>query len=153
MIRRWLEKYDRLLSPKFVTGESYGGIRGPKIVRNLQTQQGVGVRGLILVLPCSTFRDFSGSSLLQYVYSLPSMAAVAREAKGTMTRRSRRGRTLRTGGYLTDLIKGQADKEATTRLADKVAALTGIDQAVTRRLAGRFEVGEFRREFDRRSGR
>src|SRR5204862_533487 len=42
VIRRWLEKYDRLPSPKFVAGESYGGIRGPKIVRNLQTQQGVG---------------------------------------------------------------------------------------------------------------
>ncbi|MEA2886127.1 MAG: hypothetical protein QOD11_487, partial [Bradyrhizobium sp.] len=28
MIRRWLEKHDRLLSPKFVAGESYGGIRG-----------------------------------------------------------------------------------------------------------------------------
>ena len=41
----------------------------------------------------------------------------------------------------------------TTRLADKVASLTGIDQAVSRRLAGRFEVGEFRREFDRRNGR
>jgi carboxypeptidase C (cathepsin A) len=26
VIRRWLEKYDRLLSPKFVSGESYGGI-------------------------------------------------------------------------------------------------------------------------------
>jgi len=37
VIRRWLEKYDRLLSPKYVTGESYGGIRGPKVVRNLQT--------------------------------------------------------------------------------------------------------------------
>ena len=57
------------------------------------------------------------------------------------------------GEFLTDLIKGQADTEATTRLADKVAALTGIDQAVSRRLAGRFEVGEFRREFDRRNGR
>ncbi|MGZ3352062.1 MAG: S10 family serine carboxypeptidase-like protein, partial [Xanthobacteraceae bacterium] len=30
-IRRWLEKSGRLLSPKFVAGESYGGIRGPKI--------------------------------------------------------------------------------------------------------------------------
>jgi|EndMetStandDraft_5_1072996.scaffolds.fasta_scaffold27232_3 carboxypeptidase C (cathepsin A) len=154
VIRRWLEKYDRLLSPKFVTGESYGGIRGPKIVRNLQTQQGVGVRGLILVSPLLDFRDFSGSSLLQYVYTLPSMAAVAREAKGTMTRADlAEVEHYAQTEYLTDLIKGQADKEATTRLADKVAALTGIDKDVSRRLAGRFEVGEFRREFDRRSGR
>jgi len=34
-----------------------------------------------------------------------------------------------------------------------VAVLTGIDQAVSRRLAGRFGVAEFRREFDRRNGK
>jgi carboxypeptidase C (cathepsin A) len=158
VIRRWLEKYDRLLSPKFVAGESYGGIRGPKIVRNLQTEQGVGVRGLILVSPLLDFRDFSGSSLLKYMYSLPSMTAVAREARGET-----RGRVTRAdladveryaqGEFIVDLLKGQADKEATARLTDRVATLTGIDQAVSRRLAGRFEVGEFRREFDRRNGR
>jgi carboxypeptidase C (cathepsin A) len=154
VIRRWLEKYDRLLSPKYVAGESYGGIRGPKIVRNLQTRQGVGVRGVIMVSPLFDFRDFSGSSLLQYMNTLPSMAAVAREAKGPVTRADLADvERYAQGEFLTDLIKGQADQEATTRLADKVAALTGIDQAVSRRLAGRFEVGEFRREFDRRNGR
>ncbi|MET3839129.1 peptidase S10 [Bradyrhizobium sp. OAE829] len=154
VIRRWLEKYDRLLSPKYVTGESYGGIRGPKIVRNLQTQQGVGVRGLILVSPLLDYREFSGSSQLQYVHRLPTMAAVAREAKGPVkwsdladVERYARGE------FVADLLKGQADTEASNRLADKVASLTGIDQAVSRRLAGRFEVGEFRREFDRRNGR
>jgi carboxypeptidase C (cathepsin A) len=154
VIRRWLEKYDRLLSPKFVAGESYGGIRGPKVVRNLQTQQGVGVRGLILVSPVLDFRDYQGSSLLQYMTSLPTMAAVAREAKGAVTRNDLADveRYARTE-FLVDLVKGQADTEATMRLADKVAALTGIDPAVSRRLAGRFEVGEFRREFDRRSGK
>ena len=94
-IRRWLEKSDRLLSPKFVVGESYGGIRGPKIVRELQIQQGVGVRGLILLSPVLDFREFSGSSILQYVASLPTMAAVAREAKGAgYPRRHGRRRTL-----------------------------------------------------------
>src|SRR4030095_3352197 len=58
VIRRWLEKYDRLLSPKFVSGESYGGIRGPKIVRNLQTQQGVGLRWLIRGSPFLHFPHF-----------------------------------------------------------------------------------------------
>ncbi len=153
-IRRWLEKSDRLLSPKFVAGESYGGIRGPKIVRNLQVQQGVGVRGLILVSPVLDFREFSGSSLLQYVASLPAMAAVAREAKGAVTRADMADvENYARGDFLADLIKGQADIEATTRLADKVAALTGIDQAVSRRLAGRFDVIEFRREFDRKNGK
>jgi carboxypeptidase C (cathepsin A) len=153
-IRRWLEKFDRLLSPKFVAGESYGGIRGPKVVRSLQTRQGVGVRGLILVSPLLDFREYSGSSLLQYVASLPSMAAVAREAKGSVTRADMADvERYAQGDFLADLIKGAADAEATTRLADRVAALTGIDQAVSRRLAGRFDVAEFRREFDRRNGK
>ncbi len=154
MIRRWLEKSSRLLSPKFVAGESYGGIRGPKIVRNLQFQQGVGVRGLILVSPLLDFREFSGSSLLQYVASLPTMAAVAREAKGAVTRADMADvENYARGDFLADLVKGEADAAATTRLADRVAVLTGIDQAVSRRLAGRFDAIEFRREFDRKNGK
>ena len=153
-IRRWLEKYDRLLSPKFIVGESYGGIRGPRIVRELQTQQGVGVRGLILVSPVFDFRERGGSSILQYVASLPTMAAVAREAKGPVTRADMADvEAYARSDFLGDLVKGEADAEATTRLADRVAALTGIDQAVSRRLAGRIGVSEFRREFDRRDGK
>jgi carboxypeptidase C (cathepsin A) len=153
-IRRWLEKSDRLLSPKFVGGESYGGIRGPRIVRKLQTEQGVGVRGLILVSPLLDFREFTGSSILQYVWSLPTMAAVAREAKGPVTRDDLADVEQYAGGdFLLDLIKGEADAEATARLADKVAALTGIDPTVSRRLAGRLDVSEFRREFDRKNGK
>jgi carboxypeptidase C (cathepsin A) len=153
-VRRWLEKSDRLLSPKFIVGESYGGIRGPRLVRELQTQQGVGVRGLILVSPVLDFREYNGSSILQYVASLPSMAAVAREAKGPVSRADMADvEAYARSDFLSDLVKGEADAEATTRLADRVSALTGIDQAVSRRLAGRFDVSEFRREYDRRNGK
>src|SRR3954453_7192265 len=117
VIRRWLEKYDRLLSPKFVAGESYGGIRGPKIVRNLQTQQGVGVRGLILISPLLDYREFSGSSQLQYVHRLPTMAAVARELKGPVKWADLAdAESYARGEFLTDLLKGQADTAATARL-------------------------------------
>jgi carboxypeptidase C (cathepsin A) len=155
MIRRWLEKHDRLLSPKFVAGESYGGIRGPKIVNNLQTQQGVGVKGLILVSPVLDFRDFAGSSMLKYVWSLPTMAAVAREKeKGSVTRADLADvEGYARSDFVTDILKGEADGEATNRIADRIAAFTGIDQAVSRRLAGRFDAVEFRREFDRKNGK
>ncbi len=154
-IRRWLEKNDRLLSPKYIAGESYGGIRGPKVVRNLTTQQGVGVNGLILISPVFDFREWSGSSILQYVASLPSYAAVAREKeKRGITRADMKDvETYARTDFLVDLVKGQADADATNRIADKVAALTGIDQTVSRRLAGRFGIAEFRREFDRRDGK
>ncbi|HEX9213206.1 MAG TPA: peptidase S10 [Bradyrhizobium sp.] len=158
VIRRWLEKHDRLVSPKYVAGESYGGIRGPKVVRQLQLQHGVGVKGLILMSPLLDFREFTGTSLLQYVATLPSYVAVAREAKesakGPVTRAALADvEAYARGEFLADLVKGEADKEATTRLADKVAELTGLDQAVSRRLAGRFDIGEFRRELDRKNGK
>jgi carboxypeptidase C (cathepsin A) len=153
-IRRWLEKHDRLLSPKYIAGESYGGIRGPKLVNKLQVEHGVGIKGLILISPVLDFRDYNGSSILQYVSSLPTFAAVAREAKGRVTRADLADvETYARGDFLLDLIKGEADAEASNRIADKVAALTGIDQAISRRLAGRFEVGEFRRWFDRSNGK
>lgn len=154
VIRRWLEKHDRLVSPKYVAGESYGGIRGPKVVRQLQLQHGVGVRGLILVSPLLDFREFTGTSLLQYVATLPSYVAVAREAKGSVTRADLADvEAYARGEFLNDLVKGEADKEATNRLADKVASLTGLDQTLSRRLSGRFDVGEFRRELDRKNGK
>ena len=153
-IRRWLEKSNRLLSPKYLTGESYGGIRGPKIVRELQMNQGVGIKGLILLSPALDYRELGGSSILQYVASLPTMAAVARESKGAVTLADMADVERYAGGeFLTDLVKGVTDTDATTRIADKVAALTGIDQAVSRRLAGRFDTMEFRREFDRKDGK
>ena len=154
VVRRYLEKAGRLLSPKFIVGESYGGIRGPKIINELQTRQGVGVNGLILISPLFDFREFGGTSLLQYVISLPSMAAIAREAKRPITRADLADvETYARSDFLSDLVKGEADKEATTRLADRVSALTGIDQTVARRLAGRLDISEFRREFDRRDGK
>ncbi|MGV7218658.1 S10 family peptidase [Bradyrhizobium sp. UFLA05-112] len=150
-IRRWLEKYDRLLSPKYVVGESYGGIRGPKVVRQLQTRQGVGVKGLILVSPVF---DYAPPGILRYVTLLPSYVATAREAKSQA-----KGSDLTAvenyaqGELLADLLKGEADSEASNRIADKLAVLIGIDQGVTRARGGRIDIGEFRRELDRRSGK
>src|ERR1700739_301621 len=117
VIRRWLEKSDRLLSPKFIVGESYNGIRGPKMVHELQTQQGVGVRGLILISPVLDFREYGGSSILQYVASLPTMAARGRPAQGP-------GGPGEIGGvekyartdFLLDLIKGETDTDASNRI-------------------------------------
>lgn len=152
VIRRWLEKHDRLLSPKYVAGESYGGIRGPKVVRQLQMQQGVGVKGLIMISPVFDYRE-SGTSLLQYVATLPSYVATVRGAKGPVKRTDLADvEAYARGEFLTDLVKGKVDKEATTRLPDKVATLTGIDQTVSRRLGGRFGITEFSRELDRNNG-
>jgi carboxypeptidase C (cathepsin A) len=153
-IRRWLEQANRITSPKFILGESYGGIRGPKTVWSLQTDQGVGVNGLILVSPVLDFRDFQGSSLLQYVGRLPSMAAVARAAKGEVARADLADvERYAASDYLLDLLKGKGDPAVLDRLSDKVAALTGLDRSFVRRLGGQVPADAFRREIDRAQGK
>lgn len=82
VIRRWLEKHDRLLSPKYVAGESYGGIRGPKLVRQLQKQQDVGVKGLIMISPVFDFRDFGGTSLFNTSQSCRAMSQPHAKPRG-----------------------------------------------------------------------
>jgi len=100
--------------------------RGPKIVRELADEQGIGVKGLILISPVLDFREYSGSSLLQYVASLPTWRRRAREEGLGHPPPTGRRRTLMRGAISwADLVKGPADTEATTRLAD---AGGGIDR-------------------------
>jgi len=54
-IRRWLDHFDRGVSPKFILGESYGGFRAPLLARELASHGGVGVAGLVLVSPALDF--------------------------------------------------------------------------------------------------
>ena len=70
VIRRWLEKHDRLSSPKFVAGESYGGIRGPKVVRNLQTER-------IAISAMAVGLAMTALDIAEYTHTLGSQAKTA----------------------------------------------------------------------------
>jgi carboxypeptidase C (cathepsin A) len=53
------------------------------------------------------------------------------------------------GEYLTDLVRGLQDDEAVERVSRRVAAITGLDRGLVRRLAGRIDIGTFQRELRR----
>ncbi len=50
-IKRYVTENGRWGSPKYVLGESYGGIRGAGLARHLQSDLGMNLNGLILVSP------------------------------------------------------------------------------------------------------
>jgi carboxypeptidase C (cathepsin A) len=50
-IRRYVTENGRWGSPKYVLGESYGGVRGSGLARHLQSKLGMNLNGLILVSP------------------------------------------------------------------------------------------------------
>jgi carboxypeptidase C (cathepsin A) len=154
-IRRWVDANNRFQSPKFLAGESYGGFRAPKIVRQLQNNQGVGIAGIVMISPVLDFGRFNASSSpLGLAARLPSYAAVARAAKGPITRADLADvEQYAQGDFLSDLLKGVNDQAAAARLSNKVAELTGLAPAVVARFRGRVPVSAFLRDFDRRDGR
>ena len=154
-IRKWIEKSGRQASAKFIVGESYGGFRAPKIARALQGDQGVGVSGLVLISPVLDFSLFGQRrhAPMSWVVHLPSMAATVLEGKGGFNRDTLRDvERYAAGDYLADLMRGERDTAAVERISAKVTALTGLDAALVRRLAGRVDTGTFQRELNRQQG-
>jgi carboxypeptidase C (cathepsin A) len=150
----WLVKNDRMTSPKYVVGESYGGFRGPRIAHTLQTDLGVGVNGVVLVSPLLSSAGRQGLELspLPWMINLPSMAAANLERQGKLTPEAMAEvETYVRGDYMLDLMKG-ADPAALDRLTARVSALTGLDPKFVRRLGGRLETQAFLREVFRERG-
>ncbi len=156
-IARWLRTNERMASPKFFVGESYGGFRGPLIAGKLQEEIGVGLSGLVLLSPVLDFGwlQTPRTTPWGHVLKLPSFAAAAIErAGGTPTRATLAdAEAYATGPYLADLLKGPSDTAAVARLADRVGALAGLDPDFVRRQAGRLSASGVQREIGRDTGR
>ncbi|MGB0513308.1 MAG: S10 family peptidase [Wenzhouxiangellaceae bacterium] len=78
-IRQYINENGRWASPKFVLGESYGGIRGAGLAHYLQSRFSMNLNGLILVSPfldAAAGRDGDGLDLPHALF-LPSFAATA----------------------------------------------------------------------------
>lgn len=151
-IANWLRQNDRLASPKYLVGESYGGFRAPKIAKELQTGDGVGVSGIVMVSPVLdfTYQRDAQASPLSWVVALPAMAAVRLEREGKLSREAlAEAETYASGDYLADLLKGPRDRDAAKRMAERVSALTGLDRALVERRGGKLDSGTFLRELDR----
>jgi carboxypeptidase C (cathepsin A) len=155
VIRRWLDRNERIVSPKYLLGESYGGFRGPRLTRALQSDQGVGVAGMVLVSPALEIgAGGRGFDPFRWVSRLPSMAAASRAAKGTMTPDMLTDvEQYASTDYLLDLLRGVRDEAAVARMSEHVAALTGLDPTLVARYRGRIDNEVFLHEAGRAEGR
>jgi carboxypeptidase C (cathepsin A) len=155
VIRRWLDRNDRIVSPKYLLGESYGSFRAPRLARELQSTQGVGVTGMVLLSPVLDLHAESGfADPLAWVDRLPSEVAAARALNGPVTRADLADvEQYAATDYLTDLLRGERDTAALDRLTTRVAALTGLDRGLVRRMRGRLDTDVFLHELQRAQGR
>ncbi|MDP4002404.1 S10 family peptidase [Methylobacterium sp. NEAU K] len=156
-IARYLRVNDRMASPKFYVGESYGGFRGPLITEKLQEDVGIGLSGMVLLSPVLDFGwlETPRTNPWGYVLKLPSLAAGALERAGTVPTQALLGEaeSYASGPYLADLLKGPGDAAAVARMTEKVAPLVGLDAALVRSQGARLSTRSVQREIDRPDGR
>jgi carboxypeptidase C (cathepsin A) len=79
-IRTFITVHERWNSPKYILGESYGGVRAALLVPRLQQNLGIGLNGLILVSPAlnmGTLPFVVTGNDLPYATHLPAYAAAA----------------------------------------------------------------------------
>ncbi|HEY6141139.1 MAG TPA: peptidase S10 [Thermoanaerobaculia bacterium] len=79
-IRTFITQHDRWNSPKYILGESYGGIRSSMLVPRLQGNMNVGLNGVILISPAinmGTLPFVVQGNDLTYATHLPALAASA----------------------------------------------------------------------------
>ncbi len=151
----WLVKNGRLESRKYIVGESYGGYRGPRLTAYLQSQIGVGVNGLVLVSPALAPSTGSDQiSPIPWMITLPSIVAANYERQGKLSNETMAPvLSYTTGEYMTDLMKGFSDPQATPRVVKKVTELTGLDEKFVKESGGRLETQAFLREEFRETGK
>jgi len=153
----WLEKNGRMTSPKYVVGESYGGYRAPAIANRLQTVEGVGVNGVVMVSPALDGRNSidPDTSPMAWVVTLPSMAAANYERQGKALTPAQMAdvETYARTEFVTDLLRGREDPAAVDRIVKRVTAYTGLPEASVREVGGRIDSRWFLRELYRSEGK
>lgn len=151
-IRRWVTEHGRWASPKFLIGESYGGIRAAGVAQHLQSRYGMSLNGVVLLSSLLDFRTLVAGEDDHITYSvyLPAYAAVAAhhgKLAGDAGELVAQARELAFGDYAVALLKGnELGGEELDAMAGRLAALTGLPAELWRETRLRLEPSRFRAE-------
>jgi carboxypeptidase C (cathepsin A) len=131
-IRLFTTREQRWMSPKYLCGESYGGLRGAGLCDHLQDKHGMMLSGFICLSGVLNFATLSPDAAndLPYMTFLPSLAATAHyhgKLAGEVNALVAEVRAFAFGEYAVALLKGQLVPEPERqRIAEKVARFTGL---------------------------
>jgi carboxypeptidase C (cathepsin A) len=148
-IQRYLTKYQRWNSPKFIIGESYGTTRAAGLSNSL-LDAGVQLNGITFMSTVFNFADFQGDqSLIDF---LPTYAADAWyhgkiANKPPLDQFVAQAREFASGPYALALEKGNDLSEAEAQsVAQQMSQLTGLSTDYILRSHLRVDPDHFRRE-------
>jgi carboxypeptidase C (cathepsin A) len=160
-IRRWLSDHGRWASPKYILGESYGGIRGPLLVRELQGGAiSVALNGLIMISPAFDMAVVDGQDNdAAFATVIPTFAATAWYHKALPVQPTELDPFLSEvtrfvkEEYVPALFAGRSmGDERRTAIVDKLHRYTGLSADYLRRANLKVSTERFRRELLRERG-
>lgn len=158
-IRRWISEHDRWASPKYLLGESYGGIRVAGLSQHLQSRYGMSLNGVVLLsslLDFATLQSAQGNDLAYLVF-LPAYTGTAhfhQKIEGDRDALVKQATDFAFGEYAAGLLKGSSlGQEERAALATKLAAFTGIAAEVWLTHDLRIDPSFFRAELLRKEGK
>ena len=156
VIYDWLVENNRMTSRKYLVGESYGGFRGPRITYYLQSQLGVGLRGVVLISPYlnPTLTAHKNLSPIPWMVTLPPITAAHLEREHKLTPGAMAAVISYTEGpYATALIEGRSNPAATQAMIQQVTEMTGLNADYVKRSGGRLGAASYLREVYREQGK
>jgi carboxypeptidase C (cathepsin A) len=157
----YLSKNHRWNSPKLLYGESYGTFRSVALANYLQEHDGIYLNGIVLqssVLDLGTL-NFGMGDDRSYVLYLPTYAAIAwhynliKNKPADLPAYLEKVRQFASAGYNDALMQGSKISDAEkTKIAQQLAAYTGLDESYIEKANLRVSMQQFRAEILRSRG-
>ncbi|HEX3421865.1 MAG TPA: peptidase S10 [Sphingomicrobium sp.] len=151
-IMRYVSKFDRWDSPKFLFGESYGTTRSGALAYQLQ-QRGMALNGVILLSSIMNYGRRQPGLDRDYINYIPSYTTTAwyhhkmANPPATVEQAAAEARAFAQGPYAAALEKGQTiNKEEEDSVAEQMSGLTGLSPQFIENADLRVDLSEFRKE-------
>jgi carboxypeptidase C (cathepsin A) len=156
-IHDYTSRYQRWASPKFLVGESYGGLRAAGLAGTLQERYRMYLNGIVMVSPAVDFQTlaFSETNDLPYILFFPSYAATAWYHQAldqelqelSLDALVRRAERFAQGPYARALWRGtRLSTDRREDIAEEMAELTGLSVEYVLQANLRVSMGRFGKE-------
>ena len=140
----WLAKNGRSASPKYLVGESYGGVRSIKVARDLSNDQGMLVSGIVMVSPLIewSFLEETENNPLADALHMPSFVAAALDRRHAFDPKAvDEAYRYGLGEYLQTRVGPELEGDAAKAFYAKLAQMTDLPEDVITKHRGRFDPG------------
>lgn len=163
-IHDFTTKHNRWTSPKYVLGESYGGVRSAGLSGELQDRYRMYLNGIVMISPVVDFSTirFADNNELPYVLFLPSYTATAWYHKRlpeelqslSLEKAVAQAEKFAYGPYAKALLLGTSlPEQRQDKVTANYAKFTGLDESFIRDNHLRVSMSEFAKELLRDEGK